>query len=29
MSIGSNIYVFIFMSFTLAELFDEGVYGLC
>ena len=27
MSIGTNIYVFICMGFTLVELFDEWVYG--
>ena len=29
MSIGSDIYVFIWMGFVLVELFDEWVYGLC
>ena len=29
MSIESDIYVFICMSFVLVELFDEWVYGLC
>ena len=29
MSIGSDIYVFIFMGFILVELFDEWDHDLC